>query len=124
MDKTFPLWRGGFVVIRGRFMKTIVKTLIVTALFLSPLLFARCAATRGGSRCCRPDSLVTISKDEYEMLKQRADERYVVVQRRAFDSLLMKTKALQELCDQLIKHLPEEIRSENNRPGETYQQKR
>lgn len=105
-------------------MKTTIKALIVTALSLSPLLFARCAATRGGGRCCRPDSLVTISAGEYEMLKQRADERYVVVQRRVFDSLLMKTQALQELCDQLVKHLPEEIRSENNRPGETYQQKR
>lgn len=104
-------------------MKNFFKTLIVTALFLFPLLFARCAASRCDGRCGRADSLVTISQGEYRMLKQRADEHYVVVQRRVFDSLLMKTKALQELCDQLVRHLPEEIRSENSHSGEIHQQR-
>lgn len=102
-------------------MKTIIKVLIIIALFLTALFLSRCAASRGGGRHGRPDSLVTIPQGEYRMLKERADERYVVVQRRVFDSLLMKTKALQELCDQLVRHLPEEIRSEKDRPGEIYQ---
>uniref|UniRef100_UPI0040251A2E hypothetical protein n=1 Tax=Alistipes onderdonkii TaxID=328813 RepID=UPI0040251A2E len=85
------------------------------------LLSSRCSASRGSSGRCRTDSLITISYSEYEQMRQRAEERYVIVQRRTFDSLLMKTKALQELCDQLVKHLPEEIRSEKGRHGEIYQ---
>lgn len=95
-------------------MKNTIKGLIAIALFLTPLLFGRCAASRGAGGDPRNDSLVTISRQEYELLRQRADERYVVVQRRVFDSLLMKTQALQELCDALVKHLPVEIRSEQD----------
>lgn len=102
-------------------MKNAVKILIVIALFSAAFSFTHCAASRGNNVRSRTDSLVTISYGEYEMLKQRADERYVVVQRRTFDSLLTKTKALQELCDQLVKHLPEEIRSEQKPSGQTNQ---
>ena len=95
-------------------MRHLFKTLIAYSLFLTPLFFVRCATSRVTGGDVRNDSLVTISRQEYELLRQRADERYVVVQRQVFDSLLMKTKALQELCDALVKHLPEEVRSVNN----------
>ena len=71
------------------------------------------------ARCCchraAADSLVVLPRAEYDELHQRADDRYVVVPRRMFDSLQQKTQSLQELCDQLVKHLPQEIRSVNTR---------
>ena len=70
-------------------------------------------------RCCHraaTDSLVVLPRAEYDELHRRADDRYVVVPRRMYDSLLHKTQSLQELCDQLVKHLPQEIRAVNSRP--------
>lgn len=93
-------------------MKSFAKALIAIALFLTPLLFGRCAATRNAGGEIRNDSLVTISRNEYGMLRAQADERYVIVQRRTYDSLLTKTRELQELCDALVEHLPVEVRSE------------
>ncbi len=103
-------------------MKPRIKALTAIVLFSTPLLFGQCAASRGaGAESSRNDSLITISRQEYELLRQRADERYVVVQRNVFDSLLMKTKALQELCDALVKHLPVETRSEKTSIDHTNQ---
>lgn len=103
-------------------MKTITKALIATTLFTAPLIFGRCAATRSTDGGARNDSLVTISRNEYALLRKQADERYVVVQRRTYDSLLTKTRELQELCDALVEHLPVEIRSErkesNHQPNQ------
>lgn len=104
--------REGFVVHNATPMKPIAKALIAITLFSTPLLFGRCAATRNAGGEIRNDSLVTISRNEYALLRTQADERYVIVQRRTYDSLLTKTRELQELCDALVKHLPVEIRSE------------
>ncbi len=87
------------------------------------LLACAGAAFLGGcaSSACRScqraaaDSLVVLPRAEYEALHRRADDRYVVVPRRMYDSLLHKTQSLQELCDQLVKHLPQEIRAVNSR---------
>lgn len=104
--------REGFVVHNTTPMKSIAKALIAITLFSVPLVFSRCAATRNAGGVVSNDSLVTISRNEYAMLRTQADERYVVVQRRTYDSLLMKTRELQELCDALVEHLPVEVRSE------------
>lgn len=95
-------------------MKSILKPQIAIILFFVPLIFGCCTATRKAGGVASNDSLVTISRNEYALLRKQADERYVVVQRRTFDSLLMKTRELQELCDALVKHLPVEVRSEKN----------
>lgn len=81
------------------------------------LLAASCAGTRSVARCQEPcparDSLVRISPNEYRDLQRRVDERYVVVLRREYDSLLRKTQSLKELCDILVKKIPNEMKLVN-----------
>lgn len=94
-------------------MKIIIKTLIVIALFSAALLGTGCGASRPAAGSRPDDSLMLISRHEYRMLRAQADDRYVVVRRRTYDSLVNKTRALQDVCDQLVKHLPDEVRSEH-----------
>ncbi len=97
-------------------MKRTFQISAVLLAFAGAAILGGCASS--ACRCCQraaADSLVVLPRAEYDELHRRADERYVVVPRRMFDSLLHKTQSLQELCDQLIKHLPQEIRAVNPR---------
>lgn len=94
-------------------MKTFAKTLTVIALFSTALLGAGCGTSRPAAGARSDDSMMLIPRHEYRMLRAQADDRYVVVRRRTYDSLVEKTRSLQEVCNQLVKHLPDEVRSEH-----------
>lgn len=99
-------------------MKRTFQISVVLLATVGAAFLGGCAAPayRGCCRRAATDSLVVLSRAEYEELHRRADDRYVVIPRRMYDSLLHKTQSLQELCDQLVKHLPQEIRAVNSRP--------
>ena len=96
-------------------MKRTFQTSALLLAFAGAAFLGGCASSARCCRCAATDSLVVLPRAEYDELHRRADDRYVVVPRRMFDSLQRKTQSLQELCDQLVKHLPQEIRSVNTR---------
>jgi hypothetical protein len=89
------------------------KKLIFIALTAATLAVSGCGTVQNASRNTGADSSVTISRGEYDLMKKLADERYIFVEKRTFDSLLNKTKALEEVNRELVKHLPEERRAVN-----------